>query len=129
VLASVSVERPPPTQAAEGIEHKHRNFGDAVVLAMHRARGGAQAAAAGVFETFAGLQVRLLAHHAIAFDFFRHAIGIVDVPCAGNELGGDITRVGDRDGVGESKDALRRRRLLRDVLRTHGDGELGTAHA
>lgn len=104
---------------AERIEHKHGDIciergaviGYAVVLPMHRARGRAQARAAGVFEAFAGGECRLFAHHARAFDFFRHAIGIVDVPSARDQLRRDVTRIRDRHGIGKAKHTHARRRL------------------
>ncbi len=130
------MQRAPPAQAAEGIEHEHRYigieggavFGDAVKLAVHGARGGAQAAAAGVFEAFAGLEIRLFAHHAVPFDFFMYAIGIVDIPGARDELGGDVASVGDGDGVGEAKHAPIRRGLVGQILRAGGDGEMWARH-
>ena len=126
----------PATQMAQCIEHEHGDVciecravvGDAMVLAMHRASRRAQTAAAGVFKRFAGLQDRLLADHAGAFDFFCHAVGIVDVPTARDELGGDVARVGDRDGVGKAKHAHARRGLLGQILRANGDGELIAWH-
>ena len=107
------MQRWPATQMAERIEHKHRYvcvkrraiIGHALVLPMHRARGRAQAGAAGVFKAFAGFERWLLAHHARAFNFFRHAIGIVDVPGARDELCRDVARVRDRYGVGKAKHA------------------------
>jgi hypothetical protein len=97
---NASMQRWPPAQAAERIEHKHRDVsiegravvGHAVVLAVHGAGGGAQAAA------------------------------------AGDELRGDIAGVGDGDGVGKAKHAHAGRRLLRQVLRADGDGELRAGH-
>lgn len=105
------MQRRPPAVVAQRIEYKHGNIrvkwraiiGHAVVLPMHGAGGGAQAAAAGVFEAFAGLKRGLLADHAFAFDLFRHAIGIVDVPSACDELGGDIAGVGNGHGVSKTK--------------------------
>jgi hypothetical protein len=130
------MQRWPPAQAAERIQHKHRDVGvkrraivsHAMVLAVHRAGRGAQAAAAGVFEAFARCEGGLLADHARAFNFFGHAVGIVDVPAAGDELRGDVARIRDGDGVGKAKHAHAGRRLLRQVLRAHGDGELGARH-
>jgi hypothetical protein len=121
---------------AQRIEHEHGDIsierraviGQAVVLAVHRAGGCAQAAAAGVFEAFAGLKSRLLADHARAFDFLRHAIGIVDIPSARNELRGDVASVGDRHGVSKAKYAHAWRGLRRQVLRADGDGELRVGH-
>lgn len=118
------------------IEYEHGDIsiegcaiiGHAMVLAMHRACGRAQAAAAGVFEAFARFERRLLAHHAIAFDFFRHTVGIVDIPCARDDLGGDVARIRDRHGISKAKHAHTRRRLRRQVLRADGDGELRSGH-
>ena len=121
---------------AERIEHKHRNIriksraiiGHTMVLAMHRAGGRAQAAAAGVFEALARRQRRLFADHARALDFFRDAVGIVDVPAAGDELRGDIAGVCDRHRVGKAKHPHAGRRLLRQVLRTDLNSELRAGH-
>jgi hypothetical protein len=107
------MQRAPPAQAADRIQNEHRDirikgrsvFSHAVVLAMHRAGGGAQAAAAGVFKALAGCKRGLLAHHAFAFDFFGHAIGIVDIPASRDELRGDIARIRDGHGVGKAKHA------------------------
>ncbi len=130
------MQRWPATQMAQRIEHKHRDIrikcraiiGHALVLPMHCARGRAQAGAAGVFKALAGCKRGLLADHAGAFDFFRHAVGIVDVPSAGDELRGDVTGIGDRHGISKTKHAHAGRRLLRQVLRANGDGELGARH-
>jgi hypothetical protein len=130
------VQRWPPTQAAQRIEHKHGNIGiegravvgHAMVLTVHRAGGGAQAAAAGVFKALTGRKRGLLADHAGAFDFFGHAIGIVDIPTAGDELSGDVAGIDDGDRVGKAKHAHAGRRLLGQVLRAGGDGELWASH-
>jgi hypothetical protein len=121
---------------AERIEHKHRDIcikrravvGHAVVLAVHRAGGRAQAAAAGVFKALAGLKRGLLADHTWAFDFFRHAVGIVDIPSARDELGGDVTGVGDGDGVGEAKHPHAWRGLRGQIFRAYSNGELRARH-
>jgi hypothetical protein len=130
------MQRWPPAQAAQCIQHKHRDVGikrravvsHAMVLAVHRAGRGAQTAAAGVFEAFAGCKGGLFADYARAFNFFGHAVGIVDVPAAGDELRGDVARIRDGDGVGKAEHAHARRRLRRQILRADGDGELGTRH-
>jgi hypothetical protein len=131
------MQRAPPAQAAERIEHKHGDVGieggavvgHALVLAVHRAGGGAQAAAAGVFEAFAGRKRRLLANHARAFDFFSHAVGIVDIPTAGDELRSDVAGIRDGDGVGKAKHTHAGRGLLRQVFRADGDGKLRARHS
>ena len=75
--------------------------------------GGAQAAAAGVLEGFAGLEQRLLADHAQALDLLdlRQLVG--DDPVARDQLGRHLAGVGDGDGVGEAVDALRPARTAR----------------
>jgi hypothetical protein len=130
------MQRWSPAQAAQRIEYEHGDIGiearavigHAVVLAMHGASRRAQAAAAGVFEAFAGRKRGLLADHARAFDFFCHAIGIVDVPTAGDQLRGDVTSIRDGDGIGKAKHAHTGRRLIGQVLRADGDGELRARH-
>jgi hypothetical protein len=127
----------PATQMAQRIEHEHGDvciewravISNAMVLPMHRASGRAQAAAAGVFKRLVWLEHRLLAHHAGAFDFFCHAVGIVDVPTARDELGGDVARVRDCDGVGKAKHAHARCGLLGQILRADGNGELVARHS
>ena len=131
------MQRWPATQMAERIEHKHRNVGvecraivsHALVLPMHRARGRAQARAAGVFKALPGCKRRLLAHHARAFDLFRHAIGIVDVPSARDELRSDVAGVRDRYGVGKAKHTHAGRGLLGQILRADCDCELWATHS
>lgn len=121
---------------AQSIEHKHRNIriessaviSYALVLPMHRARGRAQTSAAGVFKAFAGLKRGLLADHTGAFDFFCHAIGIVDIPAARDELRRDVTRIRDRHRVGKAKHAHAGRGLRRQVLRADLNSELWAGH-
>ena len=130
------MQRRPAAQMAQRIENEHRDIriksraviSHALVLPMHRTRGRAQAAAAGVFKALAGRKGGLLTDHAWAFDLLRDAIGIVDIPAAGDQLRGDVARVGDRDGIGKAKHPHAGRRLLRQVLRTDLNSELRAGH-
>jgi hypothetical protein len=131
------MQRATSAQAAERIEHKHGDvgveggaiFGHAMVLAVHGASGGAQAAAAGVFEALARSEGRLLTDHARPLDLFGHAVGVVDIPASGHQLCGDVAGIGDGDGVGKAKHTHARCRLIRQVLRAHNNGELWVTHA
>ncbi len=130
------MQRRPATQMAQRIKHKHRNIcvkcraivSHAMVLAVHRACRRAQAAAAGVFEALAGRKGGLLTDHAWAFDLLRDAIGIVDIPAAGDQLRGDVARVGDRDGIGKAKHPHAGRGLRRQILRADLNSELRSGH-
>ena len=130
------MQRRPATQVTQRIEHKHGYVrikwraivSHALVLPMHRARGRAQARAAGVFEALAGFKRWLLAHHARAFDFFRHTVGVVDVPSAREELRCDVACIGDRDGVSKAKHAHAGRGLLWQILRADLNSKLWAAH-
>jgi ribulose-phosphate 3-epimerase len=118
--------------AAQGVEHKHGNvhvklfavFGHAKKAAVHGARGRAQARAAGVFKSLAGLEQGLLTDHAQALDLFGVAIGVVDVPGARNELRGNAAGIRNGDGVGKQVQTLFGRRLFRQILGKHFNSEL-----
>src|SRR2546429_7205446 len=80
--------------------------GEHLVAALHGADRGLQHRAAGVTETLAGLQVRLLAHHAVAAHLLHLAVGIRDDPMAGPQSRRHPAPVADGDGVGENVKAL-----------------------
>jgi hypothetical protein len=90
-------------------------FGHKEVAAVHGAGGCAQARAAGVLKRLTGLQQGLLADHAQAAHTLGVAGGVVDVPLAGNQLRGDLARIGDGDGVREGEDALLGGGLIRQI--------------
>ena len=122
-------------RGAQGIEHKNRDI-DLKALAIlsytkkaavHGARGGAQMATAGVLELLARLQQRLLADQPQTFDFFVHAIGIVDIPGARDDLRRHFTHIGDGDMVGEDINIVGWRRATGQILgaNRHGHGVSG----
>ena len=123
-----------------GFEHEQRHrrgeglalVADAVEGAVHGAAGRAQATAAGVLEGLAGLEQRLLAHHAQALDLFGQAVGVADDPVPGDQLAGRAPAVGDRDGVSKAEHAGggvglfgQVRGLYLDVKRLLGHGRDG----
>ncbi|MPN09177.1 hypothetical protein SDC9_156465 [bioreactor metagenome] len=87
----------------------------AEIASPHGARGRTQLAAAAVLEGFAGLQQRLSAHHAQAFDLFDMTQLVGDDPVPRNQLRRHLTRVGDGNGVGKHIDACSRGGLLGQV--------------
>ena len=112
-------------RGAQGIEHKNRDI-DLKALAIlsytkkaavHGACGGAQARAAGVLKGLAGFKQGLLAHYAQALDLFGVAIGVVDIPGAGDQLGRCVTSVGNGDGIGKHILVLVRGGLVGQELR------------
>ena len=124
------------TAVAQGIQHEHGDvdvksfavLGHAKIAAVHGARGCAQAGAAGVLKHLAGLQQGLVAHHAQAFDLLMQALGVIDVPSAGNQLRANVAGISNQHGIGEGIKAIFRRRLLGQVVRCHFDAELVGGH-
>ena len=57
-----------------------------------------------------------MTHNAQAPYFFVHAVGVVDVPCARDELRGNRARVFNGDAVGENIHLIRWRGLFGLVL-------------
>ncbi len=123
-------------RVAQGVQHKHGNvdiefftvFRHAKVAAVHGAGGCAQAGAAGVLKLLAGLEQGLMAHDAQAPDFFVHALGIVHVPCARDQLCGDASHVGDGDRVGKHVQPALWIRLVGQVLGMNFDLEFIALH-
>ena len=70
-----------------------------------------------------------MTHYAQTPDFFIQAIGIIDIPGAGNQLRRDGAGIGDGDLVGEDVKALIGRRLLHQVMRLNFNLELVFGHA
>ena len=64
------------------------------------------AGTAAVLKRLAWLEQRLVAYHAKAFDFFNMALGIHNLPVAGNQLCSHLPGVGDRDRVGKAVNAV-----------------------
>ena len=122
---------------AQGVEHKHGDvdikfftiFSYTEITAVHGAGGCAQARTAGVVKFFTGLEQRLMTHYAQTPDFFIQAIGIIDIPGAGNQLRRYRAGIGDGDLIGEDIQALIGRRLLHQVVRLNFNLELVFGHA
>src|SRR5690606_1716936 len=66
---------------------------DHAVAALHGADGGAQHRARGVGELVAGLDARLLAHHALAAHLFHVPVAVGDHPVALEQLRGQAAEV------------------------------------
>ena len=123
-------------RGAQGIQHKNRDidletlavFGYAKKAAVHGTRSGAQMATAGVLELLARLQQRLLADQPQTFDFFVHAIGIVDIPGARDDLRRHFTHIGDGDMVGEDINIVGWRRATGQILRANRNGHGVSGH-
>src|SRR5690606_11525506 len=74
---------------------------DHAVAAFHAADRGFKHGARGVGELVAGLDQRLLAHHAIAADLFHVAVAVGDHPVPIKQLRGATAEVADANRVGE----------------------------
>ena len=103
-------------------------FGHAEEAAVHVAGRCFHLGAAGVLKRFTRLQQGLMPDHAQAFDLFGVALAIVDDPVARDQLGRDLTRIGDGDRVGECEGALQWRRLIAQILGHYLAGELVFRH-
>src|SRR5690606_16737667 len=84
------------------------------------ARRGRQRRAAGIFETLARSEHRLLAHHARPAHFLDPAAGVGDAPVAAAQLNGICAAILDLHVVCPDVIALVRRGLLLKVDRLHG---------
>lgn len=82
------------------------------VAALHRTRGGAEWAEAGIFKTMAGFKGGLLADDARADDFFDLAKSVGDHPVAAQELNLFAALIDDLHSV------------RKKIVRLHGIGLL-----
>jgi ribulose-phosphate 3-epimerase len=103
-------------------------LGHAEIFAAHRAGGGRDHGPAGVFELLAGAEQRLIADHAETGHFLHGVLAIGDHPVAGNQLGGNRTRIADRDRVRERILPRGRIGLFGQVARLDGDRHLIGVH-
>lgn len=94
-------------------------FGHEKVAAMHGAAGCAQPAPTAVLERFTRTQQGLLADHTQAFDFLAVTALVLNDPVARDQLNRNLACVGDRDGVGKSKNILQGVALVCHVLGQH----------
>ena len=86
------------------------------VCAFHVANFGMNHGAAGILVALAGLNQRLLAHHAAAFHFFHLVVLVGDDPVPAEQFYGLRAIVGDRDGVRKCIRSAAGVRLLFEVL-------------
>src|SRR5262249_42099679 len=104
--------------------------GEHLVAALHGTDGRLDHGTARIAKTLTGLEVGLLADHAITAHFLDLAVGVGDHPVACHQPRRDLALVADSDGVGEHVAALVRVGLLIEVagLDVDTDAMLGGAH-
>ncbi len=122
--------------ATECVEYEHGDvriklftvFGNTEQAAVHGTGGRAQTGSAGVFKGLARFEQGLLPDNAQTFNFFSVAVGVVDIPGPGYDLGRNVAGIGDGDGVGEYVQAFVRRGLVRQELRHDFDSKVVLGH-
>src|SRR5262245_309164 len=98
--------------------------GHHLVGALHRSHRRLEDRAARVAETLAGLEVGLLADHAVAAHFLHLAVGVGDDPVSRHQSRRYRAFIADRYGVGEHEAPLARVGLLVDEVGLDVDANL-----